>query len=172
MVIKQSFFLLILAAIIGFGYNVVSHDRLDFIGKYRDLNDGDGPIIPPASQKGDPPFIDVNVAQMEHSTDNTLFVDARDPYEFECGTIPGSINVPFDYLPAGDLAPYIDSALGGVSKNHSIIVFCSGEECDLSLHLARNLQALGYSRVSIFFGGSREWEKFGFPVERRQQCEG
>lgn len=142
------------------------------IGHYRDLSNSDGPIIPPETQKGDPPFIDINVAQLEHSDGKTLFIDARDPEDFECGTIPRSINIPFDYLPDGDLAPYFDSTMGGVAKNHPMIVFCSGEECDLSLHLARNLQAIGYSNVAIFFGGSREWEKFGLDMERRRQCGG
>jgi 3-mercaptopyruvate sulfurtransferase SseA len=64
-----------------------------------------------------------------------------------------------------------DSTLG-VGPDYPIIVFCSGEECDLSLHLARNMQAVGYTNVAIFFGGAREWEKFGFEVERRRQCGG
>ena len=172
MALRQGIILLILSALIGFGYNLFSPNRVDFIGHYRDLSSGDGPIVPPETEAGDPPFIDVNVAQLEFGYGKTLFIDARDPEEFECGTIPGSINIPFDYLPDGDLAPYFDSAMGGVPKDHSIIVFCSGEECDLSLHLARNLQAVGYTNVAIFFGGSREWEKFGFEMERRRQCEG
>ena len=171
MAIKQSIILLVLAVILGLGVNLFSPNRIDFIGEYRDLSGGDGPIVPPEAEPGDPPFIDVNVAQLEHASGKTVFIDAREPEEFRCGTIPGSINIPFDYLPPGDLEPYFDSCLAGIPSSYSIIVFCSGEECDLSLHLARNLQDVGYTRASVFFGGSREWERMGLEMERREQCE-
>ena len=38
------------------------------------------------------------------------------------------------------------------------------------MHLARNLQGEGYTRASVFFGGSREWERMGLEMERRKQC--
>lgn len=165
----QALVLLILSVAISFGINLVSPNKVDFIGKYRDLHTSEGPIVPPTAAEGDPSFIGINEAQMEHAAGGVLFIDARNPEEFECGTIPGSVNVPFEYLPEGDLAPYFDSVLA-VPKDHPLIVFCSGEECDLSLHLGRNLQLVGYSRIAVFFGGSREWEKFQLEVERRKQC--
>lgn len=166
----QVFILLLLSVVVSFGINLISPNKIDLVGNYRDLSNGDGPIIPPSAEPGDPPFIDVNTAQMEHATGGVLWIDARSPEEFECGTIPESINVPFEYLPEGDLDPFFDSVLA-VPKDHPIIIFCSGEECDLSLHMARNLQALGYTRPAIFFGGAREWERFGMELERRKQCE-
>jgi 3-mercaptopyruvate sulfurtransferase SseA len=172
MVIKQVLVILALAAILGLGINLVSPHKISYIGQYRTVANGDDPIVPPEVSPGDPPFIAIDVAQLEFNAQTALFVDARDTEEFNCGTIPGSINIPFDYLPEANLGKYFDSALGGIAKDHTIITFCSGEECDLSLHLARNLQAFGYSRVLIFFGGSREWEKFGLQVERRTECGG
>ena len=167
---RQAFVLLFFSAVIGLGVNYFHPKAIPYIGEYRELSSGEGPIVPPSAVAGDPPFIAIDVAQMEHQMGGALFVDARDSGEFNCGTIPGSVNLPFDYLPEENLAGHIDSLLGRVSKEMPLIVFCSGEECDLSLHLSRNLQALGYSRVSIFFGGAREWEKFGLEVERRSQC--
>ena len=70
-----------------------------------------------------------------------------------------------------DLEGYLNDALNGTPKDASIVIFCSGEECDLSLHLARNMQFLGYTRVMIFFGVSREWVKFRLEVERRSNCD-
>ncbi len=170
MVAKQVVIIAILSAVLGLGINSIHPNGIPYGGKYRELSSGDGPIVPPSAQKGDPPFIAIDVAEMEHSNSNTLFVDARSPEEFNCGTIPGAINIPFEYLPDDNLDQYFDSALGGVTKDFSIITFCSGEECDLSLHLGRNLQALGYTNIAIFFGGAREWEKFGLPMERRENC--
>lgn len=169
--IKHALTLLIAAAMLGTATNIISPNKIDFIGKYRELSTGDGPIVPPSAEPGDPPFIDVSVAQMEHASGNILFIDSRDEYEFNCGTIPGSINIPFDYLPEiDDLSGYLDSALG-VDKDYPLLVFCSGEECDLSLHMGRLLQDYNYTKISIFFGGSREWEKFDLELERRESCE-
>jgi rhodanese-related sulfurtransferase len=170
-VIKQAALIVVLAVVLGIGINAVRSNGLPYVGKYRQLWTGDGPIVPPDADKGDPPFIALDVAEMEFSNSNAVFVDARDEDEFNCGTIPGAINIPFDYLPEGDLGPYFDSALGGLDNDHKIITFCSGDECDLSLQLARNLQAYGYTNIEIFFGGAREWEKFGLKMERRQKCD-
>ncbi len=168
---KQALILLCLAAVLGLGVNFFSPNKIDYIGKFRDLHSGDAPIIPPSAEPGDPPFIGINEAQMEHATSKTLFIDARTAEEFECGTIPGSINISFDNLPAeGDLTPYFDSTTGHVAKDYPIIIFCSGEECDLSTQLARNMKRCGYTKLAIFFGGAREWEKFGLEMERRKQC--
>lgn len=168
--IKQLIFLALLSGLLGLASNAINTDGIPLIGEYRELSSGEGPIIPPEADFGDPPFIGLDVAQMEHSTGQALFVDARDQSEFECGTIPGSISIPFDYLPEENLGDYFESALGQVAKDKLIIVFCSGEECDLSLHMGRNLQAFGYSEVSIFFGGSREWDKMGLEMESRVEC--
>lgn len=171
MVLKQTLAILIPAIIIGLGLNLIHPNSIPYIGEYRSLHTGDGPIVPPEATEGDPPFIAIDVAQMEHSLDRALFIDARDPSEFECATIPGAINIPFDYLPEEGLEQYFDSCLSEYSTDHPLIVFCSGEECDLSLHLGRNLQEFEYSDISIFFGGSREWKNFDLPLERRIECD-
>ena len=167
--IRQAILLLVVSAALGFGVNLVSPNRVEYIGKFRDLSSGDKPIVPPTAEPNDPPFVGINEAQMEFATGKPLFVDARNPEDFECGTIPGAINLPFESLPEGDLDKFIDSSLA-VPKDHQIITFCSGEDCDLSLHLARNLKLLGYTNIAIFFGGAREWEKFGLEVQRRKSC--
>ncbi len=172
MVFRQILIIVAVSCVLGVSLNLVSPNRIEFFGKYRSLSSGDGPIVPPAAEEGDPPFIAVDVAEMEYSNYEVTFIDAREPEDFECGTIPGSVNIPFDYLPEDNVAAYIDSALGGMSKDNPIIIFCSGEECDLSLHLGRNMQQMGYQNISIFFGGSREWEKFGLEMERRRPCDG
>ena len=169
--IKQSVTVVVLSLILGLGINAIRSDGISVVGQYRELWSGEGPIVPPGVEEGDPPFIALDVAEMEFSNGDAVFIDAREEFEFECGTIPGSINIPFDYLPEGDLTPYFDSALSGIDRDRMLITFCSGDECDLSLHLARNLQAFGYTNLAIFFGGAREWEKFDLELERGPNCE-
>jgi len=168
--IKQAIAVLIISTVLALGVNLVSPNAIPYIGEYRELHSGDGPVLPPSAEPGDPPYIAIDVAQFEFDHEEVIFVDARDPSEFECGTIPGSINMPFDYLPEGPLKPYFDSSLARAALDTRLITFCSGEECDLSLHLARNLQYEGYTNVAIFFGGAREWERFELEVERRAEC--
>ena len=156
---------------VGLLANTVSPDGIPVIGKYRSLSGGNGPVVPPTAEPGDPPFIDIARAQLEFDLGDVLFIDARDESEFACGTIPGSVNIPFEYLPDDDLEGYFESVLGKDRKDRLLITYCSGEECDLSLHLARNLQDLGYTNVVIFFGGSREWEKYDLGLERGPECE-
>lgn len=171
MIAKQIFSILLITIACGTLANVISPNKIPFVGEYRELSSGDGPIVPPTADAGDPPFIAIDVAEMEFSLKKAIFVDARDPEEFNCATIPGSINLPFEYLPEENLAQYVDSALQNCSKDTHLIVFCSGEECDLSLHMARNLQDLGYTNLSIFFGGAREWENFNLELQRGEGCE-
>lgn len=168
--IRQLILWAVLAAVAALATNAV-RSSLPLIGEYRELSTGDGPIIPPSASEGDPPFIDINAAQLEFSLKQSLFVDAREPVEFVCGTIPGSKNLPFESLPEGDLTTHVDSLLGHTPKETAMIVFCSGEECEASLHMARAMQDLGYSKLSVFFGGYREWEKFELPIERTEDCQ-
>lgn len=170
MIFKQVIAITALASVFSLGINLFSPNSIPCIGKYRSLHSGKGPIVPPEVELGDPPFIAVDLAELEFSSGSAVFVDSREPWEFECGTIPESINIPFDCLPEGDLKPYFDSTLGGISTDNLIVVFCSGEECDLSLHLVRNLQYCGYTNLAIFYGGAREWEKFNLPMQRSDQC--
>lgn len=168
--VKQAVILILMSVLLSLGVNLFSPNKIPVVGQYRSLSSGDGPIVPPDVYEGDPPFIAIDVAEMEFGMRQAVFVDARDYEEFACGTIPGSVNIPFDYLPEENIGLFIDSALNNLPKDQTLIIFCSGEECDLSLHLGRNLQDLGYTQISIFFGGAREWENFELEMERRENC--
>lgn len=168
---RQATILILTSIILGLGINIFSPNAISYIGKYRNTSGGDKPMIPPTAELSDPPFIAIDIAEMEYTFKNALFIDARSFEEFACGTIPGSINIPFEYLPETGSQFYIDSSLSFISKDYPIIVFCSGDECDLSLQLARFLQDIGYSNIKIFYGGAREWEYSGLEVERRLDCE-
>jgi rhodanese-related sulfurtransferase len=171
MTVRQLVYLAALSVVLGLVANTVSPNKIPIVGNYRELSGSDSIVVPPSAQPGDPPYISLEVALLDFGGGKAIFVDAREVEEWKCGTIPGAVSVPFEYLPEGDLSLYFDSVLSSAAKDTPIITFCSGEECDLSLHLARNLQAVGYTGVKIFFGGSREWEKQGLEVERRAKCD-
>lgn len=168
--IRQAILILVISVVAGGVANTFSPNKIPYVGQYRQLSGGEGIVKPPEAQAGDPPFIDLTIAQLEFGAHSSMFADARVRDEFDCGTIPGAINIPFEDLPEEHVDKYLDSALNHAGKDTPIISFCSGEECDASLHLGRNLALNGYTHVSIFFGGAREWEKAGLDMERRKQC--
>jgi len=172
MVLRQMFYLGLASVLLSLLVNLISPNKIPLIGQYYAFEVVDGVIVPPAATPGDPPFIAVDRAQAEFALGEALFVDARDTGEYDCGTIPGAVNLPFEEMPGDDLASYVDSVFGGAPMDRTLITFCAGEECDLSLHRARNLKALGYRNVLIFFGGAREWDDMGFEIQRGVQCEG
>ncbi len=171
--IKQASILFLLSIVLSLTINSIRSDGVPLVGDYREIDmDRTDPIVPPEAAEGDPSFIGIDVAHLDFVSGKAVFVDARDTDEFECGTIPGSISIPFEYLPEDDdLRPYFDSVLGHIPDDTRLVLFCSGEECDLSLHLGRNMQYFGYPNTAIFFGGAREWELAGLELERRQVCD-
>ncbi len=61
-----------------------------------------------------------------------------------------------DYFP--DIQPLLMPDL-------TILVYCSGKECDESLNLCVLLQQQGYENLVLFAGGMQEWKAAGKPIE-------
>ncbi len=93
-------------------------------------------------------------------------IDARSAADFDGGHIPGAILV--DYY---DLGHYLDDLLPRLSRGEDIVIYCSGPSCDDSELLARELFALGYTKVLVFKGGIEEWEETGLPLQSREDRE-
>jgi rhodanese-related sulfurtransferase len=104
----------------------------------------------------------VSLAEMKRifDTGTAYIIDARDPYEYDEGHIPGAINVPYDRLPE-----YLDMLSGEVPMDGEVIVYCRGPDCDFSDTLATELKILGYQNVRVFTGGWEQWNGAGYPVE-------
>lgn len=88
-----------------------------------------------------------------------LFVDARDPDEFEAGHVPGSVNLPFDVVVTD---PARLEALPAAGR--PIVVYCGGGSCETAINLAQELLNVGHRRVTFFLGGYPEWQGSGYPV--------
>ena len=110
----------------------------------------------------DRPFqIKLSTAKALFDAKAALFLDARDPSEFEAGHIPGAIRLTRDEA-LGD--PDRVKALGAATR--PIVAYCEGGTCESSLDLARVLVDAGYRKVLVFSGGFPEWSAAGHPVER------
>lgn len=79
--------------------------------------------------------------------DNMVFVDVREPYEYEAGYIEGMVNMPLSTL---------DTEYKKLPKDAEIILLCrSGKR---SLQAAQLLETKGYSNLVSVDGGIQQWE--------------
>lgn len=108
-----------------------------------------------------------------------VLIDARTPDWNKRGTIPGSVNIPFNHLNPAQGAD--DITLGdallqlGVgekdegwdfSNAKQLVLWCNGPWCGQSPTAIRGLLSIGYpaAKIRYYRGGMQLWVIFGLPV--------
>lgn len=163
--LAQVTFLVAASLVLGLGRNVVVPGRIPWVGDWAVKDSiaaaiGANPLAkPPSAQEGDPPFLSLSEALAKHYDPNVIFVDAREPEEYEQGHISGAVLLPFDWF--DDYWPLVKDKL---PRDREIVTYCSGAECESSLFLARYMRELGYEKISIFYGGWLQWQQYGAPA--------
>lgn len=146
-------FIMALSVLLGFGTNV----RLikQFLGgefRYGFISSEEYPSIS---------FIMLPEAEELFSMNETLFIDSRMADAFKAGHIYGAVNIPYD-----DKIDTIILDELSVSKEKSLVVYCDGSQCQSSVGLAKLLHDQGFTNIRVFFGGWKEWQMEGLPVEK------
>lgn len=90
-----------------------------------------------------------------------LFIDARDPQEYDAGHIPDAINVPYDQISL----PKYRNNISAWNKNRRIVVYCNTHICSVSYTCVEDLIYRGFDRV-IIAEGYMQWVEKGYPVEK------
>ena len=101
---------------------------------------------------------EVDAAQAR-DLDGHLFVDVREPEEWEEGHIPEAVHIPRGYLESRIEAAAPDRA-------QPIVVYCAGGS--RSAFAAKTLEELGYENVTSLAGGYTDWKRNGFPTQLPQ----
>ena len=96
--------------------------------------------------------VDTAGAEAARAQPGTVFLDVREPDEFEQGTIPGSV-----YIPRGHLEAQVEGRI--TSKDAPIVVYCAGGV--RSAFAAKTLTELGYTDVVSMMGGFNRWKDEG-----------
>jgi rhodanese-related sulfurtransferase len=104
--------------------------------------------------------IPLSVALEKFQALESIFIDARPAPEFGRGHIPGAVSIPFQSLE--EQFPILGNL---VDSGKKLVVYCQNRECDDSLLLAIELQAMGASNLVLYVDGFELWEKYGGAVE-------
>lgn len=84
-----------------------------------------------------------------------VYLDVREPNEWNLGRLPGAM-----HLPRGHLESNIEARVG---REEEIVIYCArGNRSALA---ADTLQQMGYSNVSSMADGFGGWVAIGGPVE-------
>ncbi len=86
---------------------------------------------------------------------DTVFLDVREPNEWNLGHVPGAV-----HIPRGQLENKVESLL---ERGRDVVVYCAGGS--RSALAADTLAQMGYDNVSSLRGGFRAWAESGGEIE-------
>ena len=86
--------------------------------------------------------------------DGVVWLDVREPDEYEQGAIPGAV-----HLPRGQLEFQVEGRVP--DKSAPVVVYCAGGV--RSAFAAKTMQDLGYTDVQSLVGGFNKWKDAGRP---------
>ena len=95
------------------------------------------------------------VLEMLHKSAPVIYLDVREPNEWNLGHLPNAM-----HIPRGNLESNIEARAG---REEAIVIYCArGNRSALA---ADTLQQMGYANVSSMADGFGAWIAIGGPVE-------
>tara|TARA_B100000315_G_C14263918_1_gene445488 strand:- start:154 stop:636 length:483 start_codon:yes stop_codon:yes gene_type:complete len=154
---KQILFILSLAVFLGLLRSYFLNDsEFTLIKKERLIKEVNSFLVP--EDITGPMLVNLEFSKYHFDAGSAIFIDARDPEDFKSGHIQNAINIPYDYYE--DYEDVID----GLDDLSIYIIYCSGDECSLSIDLADYLyNEKLIDKLLIFEGGWPEWRDAGYP---------
>ena len=95
---------------------------------------------------------EVEPADVLDQVGSSIFLDVREPDEYEQGAIPGAV-----HIPRGHLEFQVEGRL--LSKDEPVVVYCAGGA--RSAFAAKTLQEIGFTNVVSVIGGFNRWKDEG-----------
>lgn len=159
--LKVILIILLSSFLLGFVYNVFSSDGIDFIRKERLINIVEAVNLlndSTNSVNGSIKGLKIEKVKELFFLNSAVFVDARDQWEFAENHIKGAINIPeFSFKKDNEVLTSFD-------KFQLFVIYCDGDDCDISIRLAEQFHKLGYLNSYVFIGGITEWIENKLPL--------
>jgi len=143
--IKEITIIIFISILLGIIYNTFSEHGLPLLYKPLDIKTGS--------------LLSFEEVQSVYKQKDALFIDAREKSEFEEGHIPDALNIPAGMGRSKKMA-----LLNQIPKNLRIIIYCSNPDCHQAHRLAKEMQYLDFTSVSVFEGGWEAWLEEHGPV--------
>jgi len=156
--LKVLFGIIFFSIFLGIIYNTFSSDGIKFIRepiKVKYVKVGDD-----TNDKNVLRGIELAQALELFDKKSVTFIDARDQWDFAESHITGAINIP-EFSFSKD-----DPIIKNLSKNDLLVVYCGGDDCDISERLTKDLVNLGYINAYVFVGGIKEWNDANLSTEK------
>ena len=118
-------------------------------------------IRPPKPQLRDQDRIPLAEAKELWDSGTAFFLDARAPADYAAGHIALAYN-----LPVEQFDQYFPKTAAVLSPDSEIVVYCDGEQCDLSHSLMTLLRERAkYSHVRVLLNGWTVWRQAKLPAK-------
>ena len=150
----QSVSIVAISVLIGLAFNFFRQTRLPLFADWSakgQLN---------SAHRGDNLTIAFEEAEALYCDQQAVFIDARPRQQFEMGHIAGARNLPWE-----DFDRIFTRVMSEVPREATIITYCEGESCSLSLELASALLERGYRHVRVLVDGWKLWQRYNLPIE-------
>jgi rhodanese-related sulfurtransferase len=96
-----------------------------------------------------------DVQRLQQERADVVYLDVREPNEWNLGRIPGAV-----HIPRGTLETKVEQV---IPRDREVVIYCAGG--NRSALAADTMQQMGYENVSSMSGGWREWVQSGGNVE-------
>ncbi len=154
---KQIIFIILLTIVLGLiRFSLLDDPEFTLIKKERIVETISSFSVP--ENMTSPMAINIEFAQNLFNEKSAIFIDARDSEDYNSGHIENAINIPFDYY-----EDYED-IINELDDTAPHVIYCSGEECSLSMDLADYFfNELAFENILIFEGGWPQWRDADLP---------
>lgn len=159
-ILKDAVLLSIVSLVLAFAVNSISSNGIPLEGTWYDNRHRVKLEVPPSYDPETDSLLSMQEAFTLWNDKKAVFLDTREPDEFAEGHIPGAINFPFEQWD-----DFWDKVEPFLSYDNTIVCYCGGLDCELSLFAAREFQAIGYPKSYVFFGGYDKWVEYDLPWE-------
>jgi rhodanese-related sulfurtransferase len=150
--VRQTISILLIAVALGAAVNLIRPDGIPFVDSWSmtdKLVTEDGYTL----------AIPLEDAATLFAENAAVFLDARNPAEYDQGHIQGAVNLPWN-----EVDNYFETVIMILDPEAMVITYCDGETCSLSHDLALFLKDLGFTRVKVLVNGWTLWNKNDLPI--------